>query len=289
MESRNLLLLSVLVLCACAQGPVVAETDASNDPERPRILVTNDDGYSTPGITALAEAMAEFADVVVVAPLENASGSSQSIKVISNPDGIRLREVAIGDSLTGYAVDGTPADCVWIGIRLFGSEDPFDFVVSGTNHGANIGISYLYSGTVGAAFQGISQGIPAIAVSQDHRRGEHTTAAEFAAKVVRRLLARPLDDGVVLSINVPDGEIRGAVAVPPGGRSLDIELDPMGERDGDTVYKAGVVEIDPAEFTGDVRAFVDGYITVAPLQLDRAHRPTLDTIGEWDFITGSPR
>jgi 5'/3'-nucleotidase SurE len=171
MEFRNVLLVSVLVLCACAQGGVVAESDASNDAERPRILVTNDDGYATPGIAALADAMAEFADVVVVAPLENASGSSQSIRVFSNPDGIRLHEVAVGESVQGFAVDGSPADCVWIGIQLFGAEKPFDFVVSGTNHGANIGSAFLYSGTVGAALQGVSQGIPAIAVSQDHRLG----------------------------------------------------------------------------------------------------------------------
>jgi 5'-nucleotidase len=285
---RNVMLLAIVIICACAQGGVVAESDASNDAERPRILVTNDDGYSTPGIAALAEAMADFADVVVVAPKENASGSSQSIRVFSDPAGIRLHEVAIGETLRGYAIDGTPADCVWVGIQIFGTEKPFDFVVSGTNYGANIGIAFLYSGTVGAAFQAVSQGIPAIAVSEDHRRADHTTAAEFAARVVRRLLAKPLDDGVILSINVPAGEIKGAVAAPPGGSPFDITLVPAGEGDGEAVYKAGFVEPSDPDHTGDVRAFLDGYITVTPLQLDRTHRPSLDGVAGWDFINGSP-
>jgi len=276
MNLRNVVLVCVLVVCACAQGGAIAESDVENDAGRPHVLVTNDDGYSTEGIAALAEAIAEFADVVVVAPKENASGSSQSVRVLSSGSG-------------GYAIDGSPADCVWVGVVLFGKDRPFDLVVSGINHGANYGTAYFYSGTVGAAFQASSQDIPAIAVSQDHQRGEFKTAAEIAARAARRVLAHPLDDGVVLSINVPGGEIKGVVAALPGDAPFGIELRPIGDEDGDTVYEAEFIEKSEPTPSHDVRAYMDGYITVTPLQLDRTHNLSLDTITGWEFITAPPR
>ncbi len=270
------------IACGRAQEGAVTEPAARTDAGPPRILVTNDDGFSTEGIAAMAEELAEFADVLVVAPRENESGSSQSTRAFSSQSGIRVYGVTIGESLTGYAIDGTPTDCVFLGIRIFGRERPFDLVVSGINHGANYGTWYYYSGTVGAAFEALSNGIPAIAVSQDRQRGEYKTAAEFAARVVQRVLAQPLDEGVLLSINVPDGEIKCATAAPPGDQPYDIKLRPTGESDGDTVYEAEWVKTGEPKAGDDVRAYMDGCITVTPLQLDRTHHPTLETIDGWE-------
>ena len=273
--------LMLSIACGRVRERAVTESDARTDAGPPRILVTNDDGYSSEGIAAMAEALSEFADVLVVAPRENESGSSQSVRVI-RPDPIRVHGVAIGEHLTGYAIDGTPADCVFVGFKIFGKERPFDLVVSGINHGANIGIAYYYSGTVGAAFDGLSKGISAIAVSQASQRAEYKTAADFAARVVRRVLAQPLEEAVLLSINIPDGEIKCATAAPPGDYPYDIEFQPIAESDGDTVYEAEWVKTGEPKPGDDVRAYMDGCITVTPLQLDRTHHPTLKSIDGWE-------
>jgi 5'-nucleotidase len=274
--------LAMIVSYACqrAQESAVADPVVQAPVGTPRILVTNDDGYSTRGIAALAEALSEFADVLVVAPLNNESGASQSHRAYKR-DSIRVHNVSIGDHLTGYAIDGTPTDCVFLGVRIFGEDRPFDLVVSGINYGANIGATYLYSGTVGAALEALNHGIPAIAVSQAKQREEYRTAADFAARVARRVLARPLVDGVMLSINVPDGEITCVTAAPPGGSRYETEIRPIGESDGDTLYTSERVMIETPDPGTDLWAFKNGCITLTPLQLDRTHRPTLDMITNW--------
>lgn len=250
------------------------------DAERPRILLTNDDGYSSDGIAALAEALAEFADVLVIAPYTNESGASQSHRAYK-AESTRMHNVAIGDHLTGYAIDGTPSDCVYLGVRIFAGDRPFDLVVSGINYGANIGITYNYSGTVGAAFEALNNGIPGIAVSQSKQRAEYTTAAKFAAVTVRRLLAQPLEEGVLLSVNVPDGEITCVTAAPPGGPRYETEFPPIGESEGDTIYTSERTPNETPEPGTDLWAFANGCITLTPLRLDRTHQPTLETLAGW--------
>jgi 5'-nucleotidase len=218
----------------------------------------------------------------VVAPQKNESGSSQSARVYWKEDDIRVYEVAIGEKLTGYAIDGTPTDCVFLGLKIFGKEQPFDFVVSGINHGANIGIAYYYSGTVGAAFEALVNGIPAIAVSQSGGREDLDTTANFAAHVVQKVIAQPLTEGVLVSINVPNGEIGCIAVVPPGDYPWDVELHPAEKIDGDTMYNSKRVDRGEQEPGRDVRAYLDGCITVTPFQLDRTHHPTIQTIAGWE-------
>ena len=269
------------VACGRAQDDAVAEPFPQADAGPPRILVTNDDGYSSEGIAALAEALSEFADVLVVAPLKNESGASQSHRAYKR-DSIQLHNVSIGDRLTGYAIDGTPTDCVFLGVRIFGQDRPYDLVVSGINYGANIGNTYNYSGTVGAAFEALTNGIPSIAVSQSKQRAEYTTAAEFAARIARRVLAQPLEKGVLLSINVPDGEITCVTAAPPGGSRYETKVRPIGESDGDTLYESERLKRGKFDPGTDLWAFENGCITVTPLQLDRTHHPTLESIAGWE-------
>lgn len=278
-----LALLSLLQLAACG-GPATEEASIEPAPRAetgpPRILVTNDDGYSSEGIAALAEALSSFADVLVIAPLVNESGASQSHRAYKS-ESIRLHKVAIGDHLTGFAIDGSPSDCVFLGLRIFGAERPFDLVVSGINHGPNTGITYNYSGTVGAAFEALLNDIPGIAVSQSKQRAEYTTAADHAAIIVRRALAEPLEKGVLLSMNVPDGTITCVAEASPGGRRYEMVFAPIGEIDGDTIYTGErIMNETPAHGT-DLWAFRNGCITLTPLQLDRAHDPSLETLTGW--------
>jgi 5'-nucleotidase len=192
-----------------------------------------------------------------------------------------MYNVAIGDHLTGYAIDGTPTDCVYLGVRIFGAKRPFDLVVSGINHGPNIGTTYNYSGTVGAAFEALNHGIPGVAVSQSKQRPEYTTAADFAAVIVRRVLAHPLEEGVLLSVNVPDGAITCVTPAPPGGQRYETKFPAIGETDGDTIYTAERVMIETPEPGTDLEAFKSGCITLTPLQLDRTHQPTLEMLAGW--------
>ncbi len=272
--------LMVWVACSGARDDVAVELPTETDAGTPRILVTNDDGYSSEGIAALAEALDAFADVLVLAPRTNESGASQSHRAYKR-ESIRMYNVAIGDHLTGYAIDGTPTDCVYLGVRIFGVERPFDLVVSGINHGANIGTTYNYSGTVGAAFEALNNGIPGVAVSQSKQRAEYTTAADVAAAVVQRVLAQPLEEGVLLSVNVPDGAITCVAPAPPGGQRYETAFPPIGESDGDTIYTSERAMIDTPDPGTDLWAFKNGCINLTPLRLDRTHRPTLDELAEW--------
>jgi 5'-nucleotidase len=228
----------------------------------------------------LAEALSTFADVLVIAPLANESGASQSHRAYKR-ESIQLHNVAIGDHLTGFAIDGTPTDCVFLGVRIFGGKRPFDLVVSGINHGPNIGSTYNYSGTVGAAFEALLNDIPGIAVSQSKQRAEYTTAAEYAALIVRQVLAHPLEKGVLLSVNVPDGTITCVTEAPPGGRRYEMIFPPIGESDGDTIYTNERIMIETPDPGTDLWAFKNGCITLTPLQLDRAHKPSLETLAGW--------
>jgi len=268
------------VACGGARHEAAAEPSTEGISEPPRILITNDDGYSSEGIAALAEALDAFADVLVLAPLSNESGASQSHRAYKR-ESIRMYNVTIGDRLTGYAIDGTPTDCVYLGVRIFGRERPFDLVVSGINYGANIGTTYNYSGTVGAAFEALNNGIPGVAVSQSKQRAEYTTAAEFAAVIVQRVLAQPLEKGVLLSVNVPDGPIACVTPAPPGGQRYETEFPPIGETDGDTVYTSERVMFDTPDPGSDLWAFENGCITLTPLKLDRTHNPTLERLAGW--------
>src|SRR5210317_2042008 len=162
-----------------------------------KILVSNDDGYLATGINALIDALEKVADVVVVAPDRNRSAASNSL-TLSTP----LRVSQYGKNR--FKVDGTPSDCVHLALTGFLDDEP-DLVVSGINHGANLGDDVIYSGTVAAAMEGRFLGLPTIAVSLASSTPRHfDTAARVAAVIVSRLRARPLPPDTILNVNVPD-------------------------------------------------------------------------------------
>jgi 5'-nucleotidase len=275
----GVLLLFGLYGCA-GQQSVDGQTPAANG-ERYRILITNDDGIESEGIRQLALAIAEFAEVVVVAPEKNESGASQSSRIMR----VRAQAtpVEIAESFTAWAVNGTPSDCVAFGVRLFGREDPFDLVLSGINHGANGGTAYLYSGTIGAAFQGLADEIPAIAVSQATDRAEFTLSARFTADAVKSVLAEPMPEGVLLSINVPAGEIRGVKVLPADGTPYNVQVERAEDEQG-VFYKPVILPLDEPYDDFDITAYRAGYITMSPLKLDRNAYGYIEKLEKRSFV-----
>ncbi|HSN42370.1 MAG TPA: 5'/3'-nucleotidase SurE, partial [Burkholderiales bacterium] len=170
-----------------------------------RILLSNDDGYFSPGITLLAEALSALGEVTVVAPERDRSGSSNSL-TLDRPLTVKRAQNGF------YYVNGTPTDCVHLAVTGLLDHLP-DIVVSGVNHGANMGDDTIYSGTVAAATEGFLLGIPSIAVSLVAEGSNHlATAVEVARGLVERFGMRPLGQPVLLNVNVPDvphGQLRG--------------------------------------------------------------------------------
>jgi 5'-nucleotidase len=245
-----------------------------------RILLSNDDGIESPLIEFLKAELETISDVEVVvsAPLENQSGSSQA----SESGRLEVTRVEKNGEFFGVAVDGKPATAVRYGLRVLGKDDPFDLVVSGINRGANVGnVSHL-SGTVGAAMEGLYNGIPAIAVS-----GAFPTTNEgAAADVVKQLIAHYRDSGApkgtVISVNVPGGELKGVVARPMGESYIASAGYDVIETVGDTtVYDAKRRIAEATDSINDTYAYQQGYITLTPLKFDWTDYEMLDELDDW--------
>jgi 5'-nucleotidase len=228
-----------------------------------RILVTNDDGYFSPGIHALAAALGQLGEVTIVAPHAEASAVGHAL-TLRRP----LRLDRIGDRV--FAVDGTPTDCVNIAIDEVLAGKP-DLVVSGINKGLNIGDDVTYSGTVAGALEGALLGYQAIAVSLQftHGQWDFDPAASLAAELAARLLERPLPPRTFLNINVPTGAIRGVRVTVQAKRNhitkVDQRLDPR-QRPYFWIEEAED-DWEPHD-RSDHQAILDGYVSVTPLQPD---------------------
>jgi 5'-nucleotidase len=243
-----------------------------------KILVSNDDGYLATGINALADALAEIAEVTVVAPDRNQSGASNSL-TLHTP--LRVHSI----SERRYFVNGTPSDCVHLALSGFLDEDP-DIVVSGINHGANLGDDVIYSGTVAAAMEGRFLGLPAIAVSLAGRNASHfDTAARVAADLVRKLAADPLPKDLMLNVNVPDrpyDELAGIESTRLGFRHRSEPLVPMKDPYGRRVYWIGPAGQGQDAGPGtDFEAIERGAVAVTPLKIDLTRHDSLPSLDGW--------
>lgn len=241
-----------------------------------KILISNDDGYLAPGIAALADALKPIAEIIVVAPDSNRSGSSNSLTLDRPLSVFRADNGA-------YFVNGTPSDCVHVALTGGFSFKP-DLIVSGINQGQNMGDDTLYSGTVAAATEGYLFGIPAIAFSQVHKGWEHVdTAARIAREIVERnfdMLQKPY----LLNVNIPNlpyDQIKGIRATRLGKRHESEAVikaqDPHG-REIFWIGPAGKAK-DAGEGT-DFHAVANGYVSITPLQVDLTHSAQLDALGK---------
>jgi 5'/3'-nucleotidase len=243
-----------------------------------RILVSNDDGYLAPGIELLARTLSQVADVTVVAPERDRSAASNSL-TLDRP--LFLRKAANGFSF----VNGTPTDCVHLAVTGVLDHLP-DMVVSGINHGANMGDDTIYSGTVAAATEGYLLGIPSLAVSLASKPGAHLdTAAAIALDVVRRFQRRGFSEPLLLNINVPDvpsEKLRGIRVTRLGKRHKAEGVVKSVNPRNETVYWVGAAGAaqDAGEGT-DFNAVANGYVSITPLQIDLTHRAEMSRLSAW--------
>ena len=243
-----------------------------------KILVSNDDGYQSPGLLALAEALLALGEVEVVAPERDRSGASNSLTL-----DVPLRATRMGNGVT--RVDGTPTDCVHLALTGLLESEP-DLVISGINLGPNLGDDILYSGTVAAATEGRFLGLPAIAISVDSHQPAHLdTAARVAVLLVQRLQAEPLDSNLILNVNVPDlpyGDLKGFAATRLGNRHkaepVVMSRDPRGR----TIYWVGPAGSEQDAGPGtDFHAVRSGYVSITPLHVDLTRHNALEGLGQW--------
>jgi 5'-nucleotidase len=239
----------------------------------PRILVTNDDGVYSEGLHALADALRSIGDVTVVAPLGEASAIGHALTIARPLRLERLRD-------TVYSVDGTPADCVNLGIVHVLKGLP-DLVVSGINKGYNLGDDVTYSGTVGGALEGALLGVPGIAVSLQRTPDpfDFGPAAAAAERIAAQVLHHGLPARTLLNVNVPRGALQGVRATVQGMRNhitkVAASVDPRGRpyywiEEGEDIYADG----DRA----DHMAVRDGYVSVTPLQPDLTAFALMDRV-----------
>ncbi|KAA3614445.1 MAG: 5'/3'-nucleotidase SurE [Planctomycetota bacterium] len=254
-----------------------------------RILVTNDDGIETPGISALVQALQGIGEVWVCAPAENCSGSSQSVRLLQGETKVEQRTMA--GAKKAWAVYATPADSVNVGLVEFTGERPFDLVISGINRGSNVGLIAHYSGTVGAAKEGLMHGVAAMAVSQSSRYGQdYRRSAKAAAWFAAELLKRGPTPGVLYSLNVPHAAEETPLqfqAAPMGGRYLTIEeFDHReGENAGVRWLKAKLSRNPKAPAGSDSEVYAQGKISVTPILLDATATEIVQTLNQWKWPT----
>jgi len=243
-----------------------------------RVLLSNDDGYRAPGIQFLATTLAKLAEVIVVAPDRDRSGSSHAL-TIAVP--VRPRRAPNGF----IYVDGTPTDCVHLAITGL-LETPPDVVIAGINSGANLGDDVMYSGTVAAAMEGRDLGLPALAVSLVLNGGEHyETAARVVTTLLERLPDSPIPRDTFLNINVPDRpwEALRGIEITRLGRRHKAEpvvraLDPRGE----PVYWVGAPGSEQDAGPGtDFHALREGRVSVTPLHADLTRHSALADATRW--------
>ena len=243
-----------------------------------RILLSNDDGYFAPGLAVLAEALSKFADIVVVAPARDHSGASNSLTLD--------RPLLVRRSHNGFQyVNGTPTDCVHLAVTGLLDQMP-DMVISGINHGANMGDDTIYSGTVAAATEGFLLGIPSMAVSLASKSaGHYVTAARVACELFERFRDRPVAFPLLLNVNVPDvpyDQLEGTEVTRLGRRHKAEPVIKSTNPRGEIVYWVGAAGDAQDAGTGtDFHAIAHRKVSITPLQMDLTQYTSLDHVSHW--------
>lgn len=249
-----------------------------------KILVTNDDGIDSAGIAALAESLKEIAEITIVAPHEEQSAVGHGI-TMKYP--LRVFKYRKNGTFFGYAVEGTPADCVKMGIRNIMGESP-DLVISGINHGSNTAINIIYSGTVSAAREAAIMDVPAIAISvTSHEASDFRYAGKVAKMLAIKVNEYGLANGTLLNVNVPnlpEKEIAGVWVTKQSKAKWDDiyekRIDPYGR---DYYWLTGsLVEIEN-ELDTDQVAIKNKFVSVTPIHFDLTDYDTFEKIKSWDI------
>ena len=250
-----------------------------------RILLTNDDGIGAAGIQALWHELSKIAEIIVVAPDVERSATSQAITVHSP---IRVDSYIFDNPrVSGWRIGGTPADCVKIALGTLLTEPP-DLLVSGINHGPNLGTDVLYSGTVSAAIEGALHGIPAIAVSLDGWGNyDFKPAAEFVSTLVHKMVARTLPANTLLNVNipaVPTAQMNGVAITKLGVRQYDNVFEGRKDPRGRMYYWLGGNIIDNENAAdSDITAVKMSKISVTPIHFDLTNYDAINLVENWNL------
>ncbi len=265
-------------------------------PDDVRILVTNDDGIASRGLLELAAALGSAGDVTVVAPATNMTAASRSITLREE---VLVDELDLPDGSVGFAVAGTPTDCVRFAMLGLAGEPP-ELVVSGINLGANLGDDVGYSGTVAAAVEGLFAGLPAIAVSQrslpgtrewdaEGRSFDYRAVATFTARLAQHITRHGLPQGTLLNVNAPGltpDQLNGVRVTRLGQRIYRTTLELVSRQSGRRQYR--LYDDDPSyhrEDGTDFTAIADGCISVTPLHYDLTAHDAIETLTGWDLAS----
>ncbi|MCL5264044.1 MAG: 5'/3'-nucleotidase SurE [Chloroflexi bacterium] len=246
------------------------------------ILVTNDDGIDSEGLLLLKQALAKVGEVAIIAPDHNWSTAGHT-KTIQRP--LRVNQVRLADGDVAYSTDGTPSDCVSLGVLGILERKP-DLVVAGINKGPNLGDDVTYSGTVAAAMEGIISGIPSIAISlADYTKWDFTYAAQFAAQLAQHVMGNGLGSDVLLNVNVPSvprSKIVGVEITRLGKRVYRDVLIEHRDSTGQLYYRIGgdVPSGLPLEGT-DFKAITENKISITPIHLDLTNHQLIEHLRSW--------
>lgn len=253
--------------------------------QKPRILITNDDGIKAAGLKKLWEPVKDFADVYIAAPATEQSGVGVGI-TFCKP--VHFQPVQWLDDTPAWKIGGTPADCVKVALGAL-LDSPPDLIISGVNKGSNAGRNVLYSGTIGGVIEGVLRKIPGIAFSYSDGDTEHFPhVKKFIPSLVQHFLDHPIAEGTLMNVNfphVPDEKIKG-YRMARQGKSLWIETPEINTRDdgvSDYLMRGKPGEYDEHE-ESDIALLDQGYITVVPIHVDeltdhkllKAHKPIFD-------------
>jgi len=251
---------------------------------KPKILLTNDDGINAPGIITLAEALAESAELYIVAPISEMSAMGHAI-TISDP--LKVTEISRNGSHFGWGIGGTPADCVKLAINGNLIPRP-DMVISGINQGANVGVDIIYSGTVSAAYEGTILDIPAMAISlNSFVQKDFSAAALVASHMVQHIMEEGLPSGTLLNVNVPDGDydsFKGYMVTQQGSGMYKEKLERREDPRKRVYYwLSGKREYKNDDIEWDENAVRRGYISVTPLHYNLTNQEFRSSLNEWEL------
>ena len=252
--------------------------------EKYKIFLTNDDGYLSEGLQAIREELKKYFDVITVAPDRNMSGTSHSL-TFTRPLKIVQKEKDLF-----YVVDGTPADCVHLGIHVILKGKKPDLLVAGINTGPNLGNDIFYSGTVGAAREGTMFGIPSLAFSTaSSKNPDYNLMSKLAIKIVNRTLHKGLPDNCFLNVNfpvLPEEKIKGYLLTKQGRGAYKEEIKKYISPGGEEFYWIGGKEAleEECEKGTDYTAVKEGFVSITPIKLDLTDYKGIEILDENDFL-----
>ncbi len=263
---------------------MIAEQNTLHTPNKPHILVCNDDGIEGEGIHALAASMKKIGRVTVVAPAEPHSGMSHAM-TLGTP--LRIKKFLKNGHFFGYTVSGTPVDCIKVALSHILPSKP-DLIVSGINYGSNTAINTIYSGTIAAALEGAIQGITSLAFSlTTYENADFSYAAKFARKLAKKVLLEGLPPDTILSSNIPniaESQIAGIVITEQGRSRWEEDTIERHDMFGNPYYwLSGTLRLLDDALQQDEFAVRHNYVTVTPVSCDMTNHSSISTLEQWNL------